>query len=441
MKTPEGSGNADRVAWARALLLTGAASLSCFACTEDFSDFGTLDSGIPGSVRSIAAGSEVAKSAWGAAGRVEMIAAIGEDTTRPEDLLLPIRSFALSEERIYLLGSERDSVVKSYDLRGGYQGAVGRRGQGPGEYAYPVKLTTGNSGDLYILDRGKVHHFDEAGKYLESRETRGSTIGAFEHPFVVTNAGHVYVAKRLLRRGINPDEEQWVMRRVDNWEGTLEERAIPEVPDVGLQTTVFALGPSTRLHVRAPYLPQRVWTFTPNGITVVGNSAESTIEIIDSMGNLGSITLYGLPTPVERGERHWYVSEMRAAVEDRQVLSGWNPKTSEFPSKKPFFTGIFSDSRQRLWVVRPGRGKRWANCNDEARTVSDFRDSPCWEETYSLDVFDADRRYIGSVAMPVGFRPRPLPVVSGSMILICYQDRDTSEFSARLYAIHPPGSS
>jgi len=70
---------------------------------------------------------------------------------------------------LYICDMGNHRIVK-YDSTLGYIMQIGRAGQGPGEFQYPVDVKIGKNGDIFVLDAGnnRIQVLDSTGKYLRS---------------------------------------------------------------------------------------------------------------------------------------------------------------------------------------------------------------------------------------------------------------------------------
>ncbi|HET6342058.1 MAG TPA: hypothetical protein VFG78_07725, partial [Gemmatimonadota bacterium] len=75
---------------------------------------------------------------------------------------------AVEGDRVWVLDAGAGQIF-AYDTLGGYRGAIGRKGRGPGELQDPLAL--GVAGDsLWVLDigNGRIEHFARSGAHLRS---------------------------------------------------------------------------------------------------------------------------------------------------------------------------------------------------------------------------------------------------------------------------------
>jgi hypothetical protein len=59
------------------------------------------------------------------------------------------------------------SRVQVYDSTGAYVQSIGRKGEGPGEFAFPTAIDVDVLDNLYIASRGRISVFDRDGRFVE----------------------------------------------------------------------------------------------------------------------------------------------------------------------------------------------------------------------------------------------------------------------------------
>ena len=79
----------------------------------------------------------------------------------------------LSDGR-YAVGVQASNAVRFYDARGKSLGAVGRRGQGPGEFRQILGLRSMRGDTLLVTDLGEIEIFTSDGKFVTQGASRAS---------------------------------------------------------------------------------------------------------------------------------------------------------------------------------------------------------------------------------------------------------------------------
>ncbi len=403
-------------------------------------DYGSPEDGVAGDWGDVAAGSSMADSEWGARAALELIATIGgPGENRPEYFFNSVKSMSVGPTRIYALdGAAANQVVHAFDFRGTHAGLVGRQGEGPGEYGAPRVITTDSAGHVWVRDRMSFLEFDANGAHLESTRTDTRSTAVDNVAFVVAADGSVLLPAVMERLGPGPYQNKWsIVTYAGDLRGELQTRAVPHL---GFEATRVELQLNERhtVLIDAPFFPRAHWAVAPSGSIAIGIANDPLIDLHYG-GTLQSahLELRGQASAIAFGEGNWHRGRVAAAIKRGTAASGWLPNRDAFPLRKPFFAGIAADDRGRFWVIRAGRGKRWSACNDAADTVDEFRESPCWEDTYSMDAFRVDGTYVGTVALPVGAQLIPHPVVRRDLVLIHMKGRDGNSF-LQLYRLIVP---
>ncbi len=72
-----------------------------------------------------------------------------------------------SDSNIYILDARNHRVLK-FDKNGNFIWKTGRKGQGPGEFQYPMEIVISPSGEIAVRESRKIHFFNNIGKYLRT---------------------------------------------------------------------------------------------------------------------------------------------------------------------------------------------------------------------------------------------------------------------------------
>lgn len=110
---------------------------------------------------------------------------------------------AVSEDRIYILNSDKHSVeVWNKDLTKPIT-RIGKKGHDRGEFFMPNSIAVDHDGFLYVADTGnaRVQKFDRQGKFLMSIGEAGNSPGCFLRPkgIAIDRRGNIYVVDALLQ--------------------------------------------------------------------------------------------------------------------------------------------------------------------------------------------------------------------------------------------------
>lgn len=90
----------------------------------------------------------------------------------PGDTLLLPRRLAARDGRVYVI-DYGDHALKAFSFSGTLLWRFGRRGEGPGEFAFPVDMEVDEEGKIWILDRGRgvnrIAIISPAGEWIGTR--------------------------------------------------------------------------------------------------------------------------------------------------------------------------------------------------------------------------------------------------------------------------------
>jgi hypothetical protein len=110
---------------------------------------------------------------------------------------------------------------------------------------------------------------------------------------------------------------------------------------------------------------------------------------------------------------------------NRVVEPGWVWNGPPIPDQKPAYSHLVGDHDGRIWVARPGPGRRLAGGTEDSRDPRDFLFNPLWRDRTLVDVFDVDGRYLGPVRVPDGLRfSIPRPDIRGDRVVAVVVDED-----------------
>ncbi len=157
--------------------------------------------------RSVAAGLNDEIAVLDTAGRVLIFTADGAllrqwkmldvSVGKPEGLVV------LKDGRIVVCDTHYHRIVY-FDPEGRILKTFGKHGTAPGEFIYPVAITTDAQENLYVCEYGghdRVQKFTREGAYLLEFGSFGTAPGEFQRPAgIVWNAGRIYVTDAVNNR-------------------------------------------------------------------------------------------------------------------------------------------------------------------------------------------------------------------------------------------------
>ena len=118
---------------------------------------------------------------------------------------------------IYVVDTPNHRLAR-FDLQGELLDFFGERGNGPGQFNFPVDVDVDEHGHFYVLDslNARVQVFDETGAFLRMFGERGTADGSFGMPknLTVSSFGHVYVTDALAHKVVVFNREGELLLRI-----------------------------------------------------------------------------------------------------------------------------------------------------------------------------------------------------------------------------------
>jgi hypothetical protein len=330
-----------------------------------------------------------AAATWGAATLVEEVR-VGRLDGPDEYIFGAIAHIAVgSSGMIYAYDGQLESI-RMYDADGVYQGAVGRRGQGPGEFNQVIGMEVLPDGRLAVLHVSPhtVTLFTSAGKYHDVY-TVPSQLHA-PRMFDVDMAGHLYV-KAVQPRPAGAGEWDFWLLKLSAQGRLLDRIPVPKEnrkPDCGIIYT--SDGPYRYFSVAT----RHAWS--PLGYFIVGRNDDYAFEI-----RAGEVPI-SVIRPFEA---------VAVKKEERAQWKGWNDYSDKranaqgmkptgataLPESKPAYKDIYVGDDGRIWIHRHAAA---VERDLPPRAEGDDRPLIRWREPITFDVFEPDGSFLGSVVLP-----------------------------------------
>jgi iron(III) transport system ATP-binding protein len=109
----------------------------------------------------------------------------------------------LKDGRIAVADTHYNRVV-FFDQEGNVVCKLGRRGEGPGEFGYPVAITQDDRENIYVSEYGsndRIQKFSKDGEFITAFGGFGTEMGEFQRPSgLVWKSGRIYVADAINAR-------------------------------------------------------------------------------------------------------------------------------------------------------------------------------------------------------------------------------------------------
>ena len=249
-----------------------------------------------------------------------------------------------SEDNIFVLDMGNCRIQK-YDKNGEYLQTIGRQGQGPGEFQMPKFIRPYIHLDfdetLYVLESTRIHAFDRKGNFKKVIKLSMN----ISFPFGIADEGNI-LAKATSRK-----QEKFTCDIV------LISSEEKRIKTIACYTVHSAPRIGGRILLGNPYAPRLTFCPLSKGRGVYGYSQEYRLFIINSSGETEHIIEKDDPQlPITKKEKDKLVD--RYMESQRRSKKGTILSKSEvergyvFPKNKPFYTRIFRDDKDRIYVLR-----------------------------------------------------------------------------------------
>lgn len=380
-------------------------------------------------------------SVWGGSAQLIEEASIGVDAGAEPYMLGNVTSVWASADEIYVLDFSVPAV-RVYDREGTWSRDIGRRGQGPGEFVQPYRVATRDDGTVFVSERpARLILYSPEGAHID---TWGwdSRIFSANQRLVVTLDGTPFLESVELE-GATPAEERtsWGMQAVGPQGKAGELWEFPPRPEQSPRWTLtYGNG---RMFAMVPLAPGFVTAMLRSVALVYGQSNEYRFTIEAAGGARIVVERLVEPVALLPAERAAHERFTTARIRSRDPAWSWNGPP--IPDVKPAFEGLYPGQDGRLLVSRKKTGEHidGRDCIDDP-TPDDFLAaqsgnrslSVCWHDPLGWDVFGADGRYLGELAVP-DVDVVADPFLDGETLLLAVQD-DAGTIMVKRYRIVTP---
>ena len=294
--------------------------------------------------------------------------------------------------------------IQHFDSNGSYLGTIGGPGEGPGQFGRMVaELLVGAGDTLAVPDLGnmRIELFAADGRFVRSYPTPGYP----DTPYLWRALPHGRLAGQvnaMVMPGQTADGRTNVVVRLAP-DGTVQDTILSFPLDPILD---ISQGPG---NMKARFFNSAAtWTTAGNGLVASGMTGEYRLSVYDSDGTLRMIFgRHHEPKPVTEADRERVTTAFRQAFEaqiakiDNEQVRGAMAQMAgniEFGATYPAFGAVLAGP-EGSWLVRqPATAQDVVGAIGKLPTIEAPPAPPEW------DVFDADGRFLGTVAFPVGFR-------------------------------------
>jgi hypothetical protein len=346
---------------------------------------------------------------------------IGGNSADPHyDLLQVVDAVRLGDGRIAVMN---DGVpdLRFYDSTGTYLGTTGRAGDGPGEFRRIASIQLGRGDSIFLYDAQlrRVNRIAPDGTFLSSVPVLASGGKMGLQPLArLPDGSWVAIAQKLPNLGGSGGVQRDTMALL-HLPATLEGSGDTIGSFPGTEVFLSTGGEGAQRFARLMLVPLGLsTTFALQDTLVdVGNPERYEIRAYRADGALVRIIRRPVARePLTRAELGRMEADELASVDARgkeRLEAAWRDVPA--PSLKPAFATIRTDQNGDLWVEH----------------VKVVRADPG-----TADVFDAQGRLLGSVALPPGLQ---ITRIGPDYVLGVWRD-DMDLEHVRMYRLRKPGA-
>ncbi len=276
---------------------------------------------------------------------------IGESEGPEESLVSTITSFAVDDQGNVIILDIRLGI-KVFDKEGKFLRSIGRKGQGPGEFQYPMHIQFTGQKEIMVNDHGgRLMFFSVEGRFLSEIKNPIFRLNMFS---LIDERRNIFVLGPFLGRDTFRQEKFVKLAPPFEDYEVLISRETPRRERVIPPQTRYALLPGNNL----------IW-----GIT-----SKYEFHVIDSEGKLiKRIEKEHTPLPMTDEYKSKYFERLPPGI---------SRESQQFNTHFPAFDLFFPDDEGRLFV------KTYEKLEASGK--------------YSVDVFDKEGRFLTRTALKVG---------------------------------------
>jgi len=339
---------------------------------------------------------------------------ISEDSMAGKSFFSGVYDIAMDDRGNLYACDSGENNIKKFDASGSFLGTIGRAGQGPGEFSYPMEVEF-SKGRLFVreLMNRRVSILNDQGIFLKS--VRIEMQDSWWAMKALPDGRLVVQRMKLDFQNMNAPQEAFI----DLFSSELE--FIKTLYRHEIRTNTYITEP-VHTNVPVPFAPDVYFDVTHDGRVVIGYSGEYEIEIHDpDKGMVATFSHQYTPVEVTAKDKELHFQGMTTTVGSpsggisrKKGAPDYIVKNTEFPRHKPPFMNIRVDGEGNIWVLPYG--------------PADNADGP------EMDVFDKRGSFLGRVRIESGssvpYRMIPLP--SGFWTINFSKDEECSLVKYRI---------
>jgi len=232
--------------------------------------------------------------------------------------------------------------LQKFDLTGQYLQTIGKKGQGPGEFEGPSRLFLDKENNIYISERRnrKIHMFNSKGKFVKSillsDTTTDFSVTPDENIFGVASIRTEEESKSCV---VKMDPKGEIIKNIAQF------ATVRRVQRKGAEGMRMSFGIGHLYNQRLYFSP------TVNNKHIYAHSSEYSLFQVNQEGDLELIIKKEeSPYPISQKEKN-KIYEGFSDLEEKWP-KGVVKEAVQWPSHRPYFNGIATDDRGRIYVRR-----------------------------------------------------------------------------------------
>lgn len=276
-------------------------------------------------------------------------------------------------------------VLRKYAATGEFVGAVGRDGDGPGEYRDVRGMIRLPDDRIAVLSRPqRVTWFDPISREALGNVRVPSALWAADM-LAVDDQGRLMVRRDVGDPG--PGDEwrvEWVVVDDEGQEIGTVPIPLEEWSSEGL-VVIFPEG------ARFNFIELTLSAWGPTGVSAIGRNDAYRFEIRRGDTTI-TVERPWTPIPLKDGEREYWEGRLDRTAQRSQT------RFDDLPDHKPPYRALHVDRFGRTWVERYVEAIAVENTTSEGETYT------MWHEPNTYDVFGPEGGFLGRAVLPLGMR-------------------------------------
>ncbi len=343
---------------------------------------------------------------------------------REESLLFQPTGFLMDEEGFFYVADYGNDRIAVFDPRGGYERAIGREGEGPGEFQW-VQIPEVRNGILTVIDpvQNRVSRFQTDGQLIEVIDLPPEdVISPVRGYWVLPGGGHLLFRLDETILPVTSGDVAAVVSMFGVGGDTLWTHRTPKVlvrENMEVQMMGVALPvPTPILFGSAPRAD-----YHPDFGLMVSSGEGSEFYYLDIEGEVSRKVVLGLtPEAPTQEEKQTLLDAVQRKMEETDnpsrnaLYEALLTRLEDLPEEKAFWKDVYIDDSGFVWLQIP----------DPMEFLSEDR-------TPRFRIVSPEGEYLGNTTAPTGSSWSP----SHGHLLVQYNDPETDLRRLAVYSIRP----